>query len=179
MTESSPDKTLTEPFVRVLLANQGRIYAYITSLLGDPRLAEELLQETNVVLCRQADRIESIKDFAAWACRIAYFEVMTYRKRQQRDRHMFDDHVLSLVSEEANSQAEEYERRHCALAQCLSELSEQQRKMIMGRYGRSGSVQAIAEEYGRSPGSISQTLYRIRTALLKCIERRLAVAERP
>jgi RNA polymerase sigma-70 factor (ECF subfamily) len=177
MRDSSHDKTLSEPFVRVLLANQGRIYAYITSLLGDPPLAEELLQETNVVLCRQADQFESINDFAAWACRIAYFEVMTFRKREQRDRHMFDDRVLLLVAEEANSQVEEFERRHRALSQCLSELSEQQRKMIMERYGRTGSVRAIAEEYGRSPGSISQTLYRIRTALLKCIERRLAVAE--
>ena len=177
MYEPSHDKTLSESFVHVLLANQGRIYAYITSLLGDPHLAKELLQETNVVLCRQADQYASINDFAAWACRIAYFEVMTYRKRQQRDRHMFDDHLLSLVAEEASSQVEEYEQRHYALAQCLSQLSEQQRKMIMGRYSQVGSVRAIAEEYGRSPGSISQTLYRIRTALFKCIERRLAVAE--
>ena len=177
MRELSHGKTLPEPFVRVLLANQGNIYAYITSLLGDPRLAEEVLQETNVVLCRQVDQFPSITNFTAWACRIAYFEVMTYRKRRQRDRHMFDDRLLDLVAQEANSQADEFEQRHGALAECLGELSELQRTLIMRRYGPAGSVQAIAQEYGRSPGAISQSLYRIRTALLKCIRRRLALAE--
>lgn len=173
-TSPKPNQSLPEPFVRVLLANQGKIYAYIASLLGDPRQADDVLQETNLVLCRQADQFSEISNFAAWACRIAYFEVLNYRKRRQRDRHMFDDNLLSLIAFEAVPLVEEYEQRQIALAECLAKLSKLQRNIIVKRYTPNGSVQKIADEYGRSPGAISQTLYRIRAALMKCIQRKLA-----
>ncbi len=174
MLESANEKTLSEPFVRALLASQGSIYAYIASLLGSPIDAEEVLQETNVVLCRQADQYPEIKNFTAWACRIAYFEVLSHRKRQQRDRHMFDDRLLELLAQEAACEAEQYVHWQHALSKCLAELSELQRRMITKRYSPNGSVQSIAEEYSRSPGAISQSLYRIRCALLKCAKRKLA-----
>ena len=99
---SRQDQTLPEPFVRVLLANQGNIHAYLTSLLGNLDQAEEVLQETNVVLCREANQFSTITDFTAWACRIAFFQVLKYRKQCQRDRHWFDDDLLSLIAEETS-----------------------------------------------------------------------------
>jgi RNA polymerase sigma-70 factor (ECF subfamily) len=42
------------------------------------------------------------------------------------------------------------------------------------RYGPKSSIEEIAVSLERSAGSIRQTLYRIREALLACIERRLA-----
>lgn len=178
VNESARDQALPEPFVRVLLANQGNIHAYVVSLLGNLEQAEEVLQETNVVLCREADQFDSITDFTAWACRIAYFQVLKYRKQRQRDRHRFDDELLGLVAEEAVPTARELGRRRGALDECLDKLSELQRNLIVRRYGSEGSVQSVAQEYGRSPGAISQSLYRIRAALLKCIERRMAALER-
>jgi RNA polymerase sigma-70 factor (ECF subfamily) len=178
MQGSATDRTLPEPFVRVLLANQGTVYAYVTSLLGgDAQQAEEVLQETNVVLCRQADQFESITDFTAWACRIAYFEVLSYRKRCRRDRHRFDDELLTVLADEGMGHIRELGPRQRALTECLGRLSELQRDMIVRRYGSDGSVQSVAEEYGRSPGAISQSLHRIRGALLKCIRHKVALAE--
>jgi RNA polymerase sigma-70 factor, ECF subfamily len=178
LNDSRRDSTLPEAFVRVLLANQGNIHAYITSLLGNLDQAEEILQETNVVLCREVDQFPTITDFTAWACRIAYFQVLKYRKRCQRDRHWFDDALLSLVAEEAAPQTREFGKRRQALNECLDKLSDLQRNLIMRRYGANSSVQSVAREYGRSPGAISQSLYRIRAALLKCIQHRVAVSER-
>ncbi|MBN1909655.1 MAG: sigma-70 family RNA polymerase sigma factor [Pirellulales bacterium] len=177
MSEVDNNSTLPEPFVRVLLANQGTLYAYIVSLLGDPSLAEEVLQETNVVLCRQADQFPEIKDFSAWACRIAYYEVLSYRKRRQRDRHTFDDELLGLIANQAAPRVQEFDQRQTALTECLGRLSQTQREIIIQRYAPNGSVQKIAEKHGRSPGAISQSLYRIRDLLLRCMRDRLAVAE--
>jgi RNA polymerase sigma-70 factor, ECF subfamily len=178
VNNSGRDQTLPEPFVRVLLTNQGNIHAYIASLLGNLEQAEEVLQETNVVLCREADQFPTITDFTAWACRIAYFQVLKYRKNRQRDRHRFDDELLGLVAEEAVPHARELGKRRRALDECLGSLSDLQRNLIARRYGSDGSVQTVAQEYGRSPGAISQSLYRIRAALLKCIERRIAAFEK-
>ena len=44
--------------------------------------------------------------------------------------------------------------------------------MLTLRYGGS-SVGAIAERWGRSVGSISQTLYRVRGKLAGCVKRAL------
>jgi RNA polymerase sigma-70 factor, ECF subfamily len=177
LNDPKQDQTLPEPFVRVLLANQGNIHAYITSLLGNLQQAEEILQETNVVLCRESDQFSTITDFTAWACRIAYFQVLKYRKQRQRDRHTFDDSLLNMVAEEAAPCARELGKRRRALDECMGKLSDLQRNLIMRRYGSNGSVQLVAREYGRSPGAISQSLYRIRSALLKCVERRTAMFE--
>ena len=56
------------------------------------------------------------------------------------------------------------------LRRCMSLLSEQEREMLKLRYGGK-SVGAIAEQWGRTVGSISQTLYRIRGKLAECVNR--------
>ena len=166
--------SLPEPFVRALLGVQDRLYAYLLTLLHDPRQAEEVLQETNVVICRQSKQFSSVNDFVGWACRIAYYEVLTHRNRKKRDRLAFDDRLLAKVAEQAVSKVgQEFDRRQNALDHCLARLTELQRNIIMMRYDHGGSVKAVAEKYGRSVGSISQSLYRIRTALMRCIQNTL------
>lgn len=177
VSDSAQNGTLPEPFVRVLLANQGNIHAYVTSLLGNLEQVEEIVQETNVVLCREAEQFSAITNFTAWACRTAFFQVLKYRKKCQRDRLWFNDSLLEMIAEEAAPYAQELGGRRRALDECLEKLSDLQQNLIMRRYGSNGSVQAVAQECGRSPGAISQSLYRIRAALLKCIRNRIAVLE--
>ncbi|MDF1745393.1 MAG: sigma factor, partial [Gimesia sp.] len=43
----------TEQFVQQLTENQNRLYGYVYSLLGDHSRAEDVLQETNLVLWRK------------------------------------------------------------------------------------------------------------------------------
>lgn len=171
------DQTLPEAFVRTLLANQGNLHVYIASLLGNAQQAEEVLQETNVVLCRQADEFPTIGNFTAWAFRIAYFQVLTHRKRHQRDRHTFDDQLIDLIAEESVSRSDNFEPHLGALAECLSRLPESRRRMILRRYQPGGSLEALSQECGRSVGALKQTMYRIRVALRQCVESRLAAAK--
>ena len=44
----------TDAFVELMTAHQGRLYAYILTLLGDPDQANDVLQEANMVLWRNA-----------------------------------------------------------------------------------------------------------------------------
>ena len=147
--------------------------AYVTALVLDPSEADDLVQQTNMVLCRQAEEFPSIRNFTAWACRIAYFEVLSSRKRRQRDRLQFDDELLSLVAEDVARLVEDFGPRKRYLDLCLAELPENQREMILNRYGPDGAVQALAAELGRPIGSVQQTLYRIRLKLLECVHRKM------
>lgn len=134
----SADRTLPEPFVHALLAVQERLYAYLLTLLQDPKQAEDVLQETNLVLCRQSYQFSSVEDFTGWACRIAYYEVLTHRKRRQRDRHAFNDQLLEKIAERAATKVSEFDQRKTALDHCLARLSDLQQTMIMRRYGPNG-----------------------------------------
>lgn len=164
------DRQLSESFVNALLACQDRVYAYIVALGVNPDEANDILQNTNVVLCRQADQAPAITNFTAWACRIAYFEFLSARKRRSRDSLHFDADLLELIAEEAPRYVEKVGLYQTLLNRCLSELPDSQREMLLERYSADGSIRKIAERLGRSVNVIHQTLYRIRASLLRCVQ---------
>jgi RNA polymerase sigma-70 factor (ECF subfamily) len=164
------DRQLSESFVSALLECQDRLHAYIVALGVSSEDVGDVLQNTNVVLCREADQWPTIKSFTAWACRIAYFEVLSARKRRSRESLRFDADLLELIAEETPSYVEKLGAYQTLLNQCLAELPDGQREMLLERYSRSGSIQRLAERLGRSAASIHQTLYRIRATVMRCVQ---------
>lgn len=165
---------INDQFIRDLTNCQNRLYAYILTLLPDPERARDVLQETNVVLWRKAGEFKTGTNFGAWACKIAYFEVLTERQRRRRDRHVFDEEMIAQLARHTEQRLGRLDDRSLALDECLQQLTRQQRDRLMARYSSGGSVLAMAEELGETPGAVATALYRIRTALLKCIENKLA-----
>lgn len=166
-------RNATERFVQHLIECQPRVYAYVLALLADADLADEVVSETNLVLWRKADEFAEGTDFGAWACTIARYQVLAARQKLARDRVVFDDDVLASIAEAAPERTVDLDDRRRALRQCLRSLSPDQQQLIQARYAGDGSVQSLAARLGRSVGSISQTLYRLRNVLLQCIQRRL------
>ncbi len=167
----------SEQFVRQLTACQNRLYGYIYALLPDANGANDVLQETNVVLWRKSDQFEPGTNFAAWASRVAYLEVLAYRKRKGHDRHVFDDALLGQVADAATKSSRKIGGQQAVLRECMEKLSDRERRMVTERYGPGGSVQQIAATVGRSVGAISQMLYRIRLGLLECVRRNLSTEQ--
>jgi RNA polymerase sigma-70 factor (ECF subfamily) len=167
----------TEEFIGLLTGVQTAVFGYIMSLCRDHAQAQDILQETNVSLWRKAADFEPGTNFAAWACKVAYFHVLNHRRRLGRDQLTFDDDVFDYLAERQEQRAEEADRRLTALQRCLGQLPEKQRRLVERRYRPGASVQGIAREDGRSEGAISQALLRIRSALQKCVESRLADPE--
>ena len=148
---------------------QGRLKGYILSLVFDPHAASDILQETNLVLCKKAGQFEAGTNFRAWAFRVAYFEVMRHRRKMGRDRLVFDEKLLEVFAEEAVNEDEQYEARRRALAHCLRMLGERQRLLVMSRYFKGESVRQIALESGRNANAVSQALFRARRNLADCV----------
>ena len=165
-----PHPNDSDDFLKPLTAAQTSLYAYITTLLPDRAAAQDVLQETNLTLWRKAADFEPGTNFTAWACRVAYFHALSHRRRVSRDRSVFDDDVFAYLAERQVERMEEADARELALAKCLERLPAGQRALIERRYAHGGSVQRLAEEQGRSVGAVSQQLYRIREALLDCIQ---------
>ncbi len=165
---------LSDEFIQDLTASQTRLYAYILSLLPGRAAAEDVLQEVNLTAWQKRSEFTPGTSYFAWASKIAYFHVLSHRRKMSRDRLVFDDDVLDYLSERQVERAEEIGRRGAALKSCIEKLPVNQRELVEQRYAPGGSVQDIAAAAGRTVGSVSQTLYRVREALLKCVEQTLA-----
>jgi RNA polymerase sigma-70 factor (ECF subfamily) len=161
-------------FIGDLTAAQSSLWAYVFSLLPDHVAAQDVLQETNLTLWRKADDFRPGTSFLAWACQVAYFHVLSYRRRIRRDRLVFDDAVIAYLAERQTERLLEAGDRLTALRGCLEKLPETCRGLLEKRYGPGGSVKSMADADGRSVAALSQALYRIRDKLLSCIETTLS-----
>lgn len=161
-------------FLRLYTKHQHRILAYIFTLVPNRSDAEDLLQDTSVLLWEKFDQFAPGTDFVAWAFRIAFLTVANHRKRVAHSKLFFSDDVLAAVAGRALEMVPELDIRRQALQQCLKRLDERDRRMIMARYEPGGDAQRAAQACGRSIQATYKALYRIRKALFDCITLRLA-----
>ena len=168
----------SEEFVQLFSRTQRRIYLYILAQVPNPVDAEEILQETNVVIWNKFHKFRSGTNFFAWVCQIANYEVLKYRDRRRRDRLYFSDEFIKSVAEDALTNDDALEERRRALIDCLAKLRKQDRELIRYRYTPGENGKSVAEFLGRPINSVYQSLGRIRRTLFECINRRLA-AEPP
>lgn len=162
-----------DQFVIEMIACQRRLYAYVYSVVCNRERAHEIVQQTNLVLLQKKTEFEMGTSFGAWACRIAFYEILADRRNRQRDRHMFNEETLSLIANQAETDSANSDLRMEAIESCLEELPSEQRELIKERYSTGGSVNEMARQANKSPDAISSLLYRIRTQLSKCVGRKL------
>lgn len=165
-----------DELVRKLTSCQPRLYAYIMTLLLEPDRADDVLQQTNLVIWQKADEFKGCDHFEARACKVAYFQVLASRRDALRDRHrlLFDDRVLDNVAcAVADRIAELGDSYLPILRDCMKKLTEQQREVIRRRYLSGDSVMKIAGDCGGSIGATSALLYRVRKTLLACIQQEI------
>jgi RNA polymerase sigma-70 factor (ECF subfamily) len=167
-----------ERWVRKLTECQNQLYAYVLSLVGEPNHARDIVQETNVVLWRRMAEWHDDHDFATTACKVAYYQVLAFRRDRGRDRLVFDDGLVEKLAEAPALPLEQFSLRREALMICLGQLSVAQHALIKRRYHAGESAATIAESEGRSKGSVEVALSRIRQRLLDCIMRRV-LGEQP
>ncbi len=167
---------LQRRFLPLLTQNQRRIFAYIYTLVPHRADAEDLLQETCITLWEKFEEFEPGTDFAAWACRVAYWKVLNARRKYARSPIIHDDSLLAEISDLALSAQGRLDRRHEALTECLGKLSERDRRLVLSRYQPDIRIHQIAEQLGRSVQATYKAISRIRLLLLNCVSSRLKEA---
>ncbi len=160
----------TPEFVQRLTASQSALYAFIVSLLGGVSDANDVLQETNMKLCRKWSIYDPDQPFLRWAYVFARFEVLAWRKGRQRSRLVLDDELLETVAVELEESAAAADQRLTRLENCIDRLSLEQRELIAARYGRGEAVQDIAARYSRPENAMAARFYRLRKMLSDCMQ---------
>jgi RNA polymerase sigma-70 factor (ECF subfamily) len=159
-------------FIASVTRAQRTLHAFIVSMVRYAADADDVLQETNLVLWQKAAEFDPAREFLPWAMRVAQLQSMAYLKKKQRV--VFNEELLALVADEAVAEAADADTRRVALAGCLQKLPEYQRALIAQRYEPGGSVNVMSGARGTTPKALSEMLRRIRHSLLLCIERTLA-----
>ena len=159
-------------FVTEITRVQRQLHAFILTTVWNPIEADDVLQETNLVLWQKVAEFDCSREFLPWAMRFAQYQSMSWLKQRQQAR--FDDALAGMMADEAAIEDKAFEARRMALATCLQKLSAEQRELVMRRYEPGASVNGIAAEGKTTPKAISDRLRRIRHALLLCIQRAIA-----
>jgi len=167
---------MTPDFAQRLAAAQSSLYAFIVSLMGGCADAADVLQETNMKLCREFHRYDDARPFIHWALTLARFEVMAWRTRQSRSRLVLDNDVAEQLAADFANTADP-ERELAALEQCLRKLPQRQRDLVEERYQQGRTVRAMAQHMGQPENALAALLYRIRRALQDCITHTLTKEE--
>ena len=162
-----------ENLVSLITRHQAALHGYILSLWPDQAKADDVLQETNLILWRKAAEYDQALPFMPWACRIAYFQVKAARRDAARDRHVFDPELLDLLAAEDDTDLETTTALDHALHDCLAELPADKRDLILHRYRADSSVNEMAATRKLSPGALSVQLHRIRQMLESCVRGKL------
>ena len=163
-----PDQT---EFHRLFIQGQQRIFGYILTLL--PRLtdAEEVFQQSCVVILGKAAQYTPGTDFVRWACQIAQYEVYNYRRRQQHERLCFNDALLDQIAARCQARGDLLDAELDALKKCVQRLSASDRHLIQNRYSRKITSKVLAAELGRPANTVYKAIQRIRRNLRECVEK--------
>ncbi len=147
--------------------------SFILSLVPHRADADEILQETNLVLWRKFEQFRPGSDFRAWAFQVAYNKVKAFRERRGRDRLRFGREVMDRLAAVAAATADDLPASQDALQECKEQLSQPDRDLIERRYEPGATVASVAAEVGRSVAAVYKAVVRIRRALFECIQRSL------
>ena len=137
------------------------------------------MQRVRIRIWQQFDQYEADKPFDAWARAIAYYLVLAYRKEKSRQREFFTERILEAVSNQFETHLERTNERRDVLVGCLEKLDGRKRDLVNTYYSSAKlSSEALAEKLSMTPNALRQSLFRIRKALLDCVERTMRVESR-
>jgi RNA polymerase sigma-70 factor (ECF subfamily) len=167
----------TNTFLQLLMSNHKRIYAFILGMVPNYQDAEDLFQETILVMWSKFDQFQQGTSFASWGATVAKYQILNARRRKTTQNLQFNPDIQKLIMEKSESFYEQVDVRMQALRQCIGKLNDRDYELVQMRYEKEQDVKEIAERLERSMQSVYKRLARIHDALLHCVRRTLGMEE--
>jgi RNA polymerase sigma-70 factor (ECF subfamily) len=142
-----------------------RLYRYLLARTGEPDAAADLTTETFLRVLRsiggfQLNRARPAASFSAWLYRIAGNLATDHLRSRRRTPTVELTDVLTPSPNLAPSRVAEERETLQALAQALTALSEDQRRVIVGKFGDELSNAELAAALGKTEGAVKALQHR-------------------
>jgi RNA polymerase sigma-70 factor, ECF subfamily len=160
----------SDDFMERFVAAQAQVYGYIATLLPNRADADDLFQQTSMVLWRKRESYDPSRDFRSWALGIAHNEVRNFLRKPHRRGSHLSDPLIEKLAETRHADAARIEAQLDRLAECMGRLASEQRKLLEQCYAGAQPIKAIAEEWRLDPSVLYKRLDRIRWTLMDCIQ---------
>lgn len=156
-----------------------RLVGYLLSLTASRSSAEDLAQETAIVLWDKRAEFDPAGNFPAWAFRIAFLKAQNYRRKEARRASLelpMDETFQHLGDATADFWGSPPEPRRQALVFCLSRMSERNRELLLQRYNDGESLEDLSRRQGTNRNALAQRMFRLKRSLLNCIQKRIVAS---
>jgi RNA polymerase sigma-70 factor (ECF subfamily) len=155
---------------------QPQVAGFISLMVPDFHDAEDVLQRVAVALVKKFHEFDRQRSFLDWAVGIARYEILAYRRRKARDRHVFDENIIEQISQMYREAEPAFDAVREALGECVGKVTGRNRRLLEMWYLHGVNQVQIARELDTTPNTVYVSLHRIRTALRDCVRRRLKLA---
>jgi RNA polymerase sigma-70 factor (ECF subfamily) len=175
MDDPTPDVSdQGEAFLRLVAEHERWLATYVYSLIPGTADADDILQESKIVMWKQFGRFERGTNFRAWARTIALHLVLNHRRSEKRRPYsVLDREFVEAVAAEIDRRSEKLDAQSDILKHCLKKLPEAHRAIVVWRYYEDCDVEQIAAKSDRSVEAVYRLLSRIRKSLSECMARQL------
>jgi RNA polymerase sigma-70 factor, ECF subfamily len=148
-----------------------RLFNYVFALVRDIDDAQDVFQETAMLLWKKYGEFQPGSSFAAWAFTVAQFKASEFLRSKRRYRARFSEDFAQLIAAtELQSKPEDSDVWPELLDRCIEKLPSHQRQLLGDCYGGARSIADVAASVGRPVRGIYNSLRMIREKLLKCVE---------
>jgi len=166
-----------EQFLQYFSRDRNRLYRYIYSLVAIDADAEDVFQQTSIVLWKKFGDFDQDRVFFPWASKIAFRCVLNFRRSAKRRHMVLDDELVKLIADKQTQQFGRNQFRHELLRECLTQLGRPDAELIHDVYQDRTPVAEIAKRIERAPQTIYNRLNLIRKQLMECVNRKMAIGE--
>lgn len=164
-------------YVSLLSSNYQRIYNYILMIVANHNDADDIMQDTSILMLEKFDTFEKGTDFFAWAKSIAKYKTLDYLKKKKTGKVVFNQELVELIEQESEGRFKKHDEWLEALRRCVSLLPGRDRQLLYIRYYENTSVPVIASRLGCSFQKIYREMARINGLLVRCVRQKINSAE--
>jgi RNA polymerase sigma-70 factor (ECF subfamily) len=150
------------------------VSAFLRSGVHRVHDAQDLLQDVAVEVTRQFESYDPQRSFNAWALGIARNKLKEYYRDVAMDRRVLEDVALERIGEALEEIGRESSEIAEALHRCMDRVDPRARRLLEMRYVEDLTCPQIAGQTSASVSAVKVALFRLRTALLRCVEERIA-----
>jgi RNA polymerase sigma-70 factor (ECF subfamily) len=167
-----------EAFTELVRLHQGRVRAYLGRHLRNQEAADDVAQEVFLGAWRSLPGYRADVPLALWLLGIArnaaLMQLRGELRRRAREAGLRETLGEWQLQETETSSPVDDDRRIAALRECLKTLPPKSASLVSQRYLEGCSAGRMAAALGTSDNVVRVTLVRIRQALRRCVDQRLA-----